>query len=135
MNNKQNIEKNIIIKETKLNEQIEEYEYEIEIKSKEILLLKKRIRNLLIYLKKKDNNILILDNELRIYEKENEEIKKDNNILIKENQKLEKINEQLLEQKDCICYTGIEKSNKVILEQKRENDNLRNRYNALIKEL
>ena len=110
-------------------EEIEKYEYEIERKNKEILLLKKRIRNLLIYLKKKDNNILILDNELRMYEKENEEIKMDNNYLIKENQKLEKINENLQSK------TGNEYNNKNYIDQKRENENLRNRYNALFKEL
>ena len=70
--------------ENKLYEQIEKYGEEIERKNKEILILKKRIKNLLVYLKRKDNNILILDNELRMYEKENEEIKIDNNNLINE---------------------------------------------------
>ena len=84
----------------------------------------------MIYLKKKDNNILILDNELRMYEKENEEIKMDNNYLIKENQKLEKINDNLQSK------SGNEKySNKNYIDQKRENENLRNRYNALFKQL
>ena len=84
----------------------------------------------MIYLKKKDNNILILDNELRMYEKENEEIKMDNNYLIKENQKLEKINDNLQSK------SGNEKySNKNCIDQKRENENLRNRYNALFKQL
>ena len=130
-NNKININniKRVNNDENYLYEEIEKYQYEIERKNKEILLLKKRIRNLLIYLKKKDNNILILDNELRMYEKENEEIKMDNNYLIKENQKLEKINENLQSK------TGNEYNNKNYFDQKRENENLRNRYNALFKEL
>ena len=132
------------IDENKLFEQIESYEYEIERKNKEIILLKKRIKNLLIYLKKKDNNILILDNELRMYEKENEEIKIDHNNLIKENQRLEDININLLANNLCICDTGISKCNhnkqpdeinKYYLEQKKETQNLRNRYNALFKDL
>ena len=136
-NNKNNNIKRINMNENNLYDQIEKYEYEIENKNKEILLLKKRIRNLLIYLKKKDSNILILDNELRILEKENEEIKIDNNNLIKENQKLEKIKNvnNILSKGERIRETGDEKYNKYYIEQKIENENLRNRYNALFEEL
>ena len=116
--------------ENQLYEKIEIYEYEIEQKTKEILMLKKRIRNLLIYLKRKDNNILILDNELRMFEKENEEIKLDNKKLTKENRKLENINQNLLSQKNY-AYPN----NNIITEQKRENENLRNRFDNLFNEL
>ena len=121
--------------ENKLYEQIEIYGEEIERKNKEILILKKRINNLLIYLKRKDTNILILDNELKMYEKENEEIKIDNNNLINEKKKLEKINEILISKKENVLETGVEKSNKIILEQKKENETLRNRFDNLYKEL
>ena len=77
-------------------------------------MLKKRIKNLLIYLKRKDNNILILDNELRMFEKENEEMKMDNKSLKEENKKNGKIIENLLSKRECICETGIEKSTKII---------------------
>ena len=104
-------------------------------KNKEILLLKKRIKNLLIYLKRKDNNILILDNELRMFEKENEEMKIDNKSLMKENKKLEKVNENLLAKKECICNVGLEHCNKAVIEQKKENEILRNRFDDLFNEL
>ena len=121
--------------ENKIYEQIEIYGEEIERKNKEILILKKRIKNLLIYLKRKDNNILILDNELKMYEKENEEIKIDNNNLINEKKKLEKINEILISKKENVLETGVEKCNKIILEQKKENEILKNRFDNLYKEL
>ena len=121
--------------ENKLHEQIELYENEIERRNKEIILLKKRIRNLLLYLKRKDNNILILDNELRMYEKENEEIKIDNKNLTKENKKLEKINENLLAKKECICNIGLEHCNNAVIEQKKEKEILRNRFDDLFNEL
>ena len=98
-------------------------------------MLKKRIKNLLIYLKRKDNNILILDNELRMFEKENEEMKIDNKSLKEENKKNSKIIENLLAKRECICETGIEKSSKIIEDQKRENEKLRSRFDGLFKEL
>ena len=126
---------NVIIKEKELYEQIEIYETEIENKNKEISLLKRRIRNLVIYLKRKDYNILRLDNELRIIEKENEEIRIDNEFLANENKKLEKINERLLNKKECQCDIGIERYCEVVDKQKKENEDLRNRFNNLYKEL
>jgi hypothetical protein len=126
---------NVNLREKELYEQIEIYETEIENKNQEISLLKRRIRNLVIYLKRKDYNILRLDNELRIIEKENEEIRTDNEFLASENKKLEKINEKLLNKKECKCDIGIERYSEVVEQQKKENEDLRNRFNNLYKEL
>ena len=126
---------NATLREKELYEQIEIYETEIENKNQEISLLKRRIRNLVIYLKRKDYNILRLDNELRIIEKENEEIRIDNEFLASENKKLEKINEKLLNKKECKCDIGIERYSEVVDQQKKENEDLRNRFNNLYKEL
>ena len=122
-------------KEKELYDQIEIYENHIENKNKEISILKKRIKTLVVYLKRKDNNILILDNELKIVEKQNEEILIDNNALTAENKKLEKINENLLNKKQCTCDIGFERYNTVIQQQKRDGEKLRDRFNGLFNEL
>ena len=51
-------------KEKELYEQIDIYHKEFESKNKEITILKKRILTLVAYLKRKDKNILILDNNI-----------------------------------------------------------------------
>ena len=71
----------------------------------------------------------------RNFEKENEEMKMDNKSLKEENKKNGKIIENLLSKRECICETGIEKSTKIIEDQKRENEKLRNRFDGLFKEL
>ena len=68
---------------------------------------------------------MILDNELKIVEKQNEEILIDNNALTAENKNLEKINENLLNKKQCTCDFGLERYNNVIQQQKRDGEKLR----------
>ena len=132
--NTNNITTNTFI-EKELYENLEVYENEIEIKNKEIIILKKRIQTLILYLKRKERNILILDNELNIVEKQNEELLLDNNKLSIENKKLEKINDNLLNKKECICDIGLERYSIVVEQQKKDAENLRNRFNGLYKEL
>ena len=123
------------IKEKELYEQISIYEKEIECKNKEITILRKRILTLVIYLKRKDKNILILDNELKIVEKENEEMRVDNDALTIKNKTLEKINDNLLNKKKCTCDVGLERYNIAFEQQKTDAEKLRNRFNGLFKEL
>ena len=122
-------------KEKELYEQISIYEKEIECKNKEITILRKRILTLVIYLKRKDKNILILDNELKIFKKENEEMRIDNDVLTIENKKLEKIKDNLINKKKCTCNLGLERYNTVLEQQKTDAEKLRNRFNGLFKEL
>ncbi len=62
-------------------------------------------------------------------------MKIDNNSLYTENKKLEKINENLLNKQQCICDIGLERYNVVVEQQKKDAENLRNRFNGLFKEL
>ena len=74
--------------ENDLNREIEKYKNELNEKNKEIIDLKKKVKNLTIYIQKKDQTLLLMDNQIKMVEEQNEQITSDYNNLINETNSL-----------------------------------------------
>ena len=98
---------------------------QIEDKNKEIAALSKKIQKLILYMRRKDDNILILNEDVKMLEKENSDLKINNEFLVKDNQRILKLNTGKISNKEI---------DNIIKEQKEETEILRKRFNNLYKE-